>query len=489
MSRVLKGIDFYGITYEFGTKGEDKFKTWFGGCMSIFTVISIMAFGYLFGKDFYHKTNPRVVNQERIYTQTKLLKPNTKDHTILFRLHDGGAKNFDLSLLPYGIRAMYTHMKKDDKGEWISYASTSVASKPCDFTDAKLNPSLASENLSFWTCIDWSLIAENTRAKLNDTTYEPILGGDLDEDELAFIRLDISNWAFNASTGTNSRYIKPSDYPELVRRFGLRISIRYTNAVFNSDSLDEPIQSFFQNELLEIRPQMYIRETNYFQRLVMKDDIGWIFNDVKEVEVLQPDYKIKDSYVNDLSVNATTYFYFKYFYLGKKEKIITRNYMKVQELTAIVGGFIKFVMMIFGFIARLYAEHIRMMMLVEDLYDYKEPNFPTPVRQEHSIEEQINREQGSDTIVPKRKKSDKEIKQIDFFGYYTRCFRRNNAFKVRLIEFTEKKRHLEERTDIEFLLRHFEKFSKLQDMLLTSEQISELNSMKRSQISRFNISN
>lgn len=125
-------------------------------------------------------------------------------------------------------------------------------------------------------------------------------------------------------------------------------SVNYPEAVFDANS-DNPIKISYRHYYYGFDASLRKTDRLFFNVLNVEDDQGWILTDKKHSSVLsinqvQPDFNYfgSESFTTE---NISTGFYTCYFYMTKSYQIHTRSYMKFQELCAVVGGFIKIILM------------------------------------------------------------------------------------------------------------------------------------------------
>src|SRR5690349_4593742 len=84
--KFLVAADLYGSPFMFTTFGTYKFKTTFGGILSLITLGLIILFSFLFGEDFYFRTNPKVIQQIVSPPNYEQIKVNNNNFTLMWRV-------------------------------------------------------------------------------------------------------------------------------------------------------------------------------------------------------------------------------------------------------------------------------------------------------------------------------------------------------------------------------------------------------------------
>ena len=89
MKAFFQSIDMFGTPAKLKTFGETSYKTSFGGVLTLLTFVTVCFFSYIFGTDFYHRENPRVVSNIKVHKKTLPYFLDTAKDPFMFRLNDG----------------------------------------------------------------------------------------------------------------------------------------------------------------------------------------------------------------------------------------------------------------------------------------------------------------------------------------------------------------------------------------------------------------
>ena len=243
------------------------------------------------------------------------------------------------------------------------------------------------------------------------------------------------------------------------------VTVKYPNAFFDSAE-DTPLQVNYKEELFQLNLNQLYMNRQYMKRLTVRDDQHWMLKDVKEDYSLTPDEVPPPEYIpHDWSIVIKAQFYIKFFYMSKKEEIATRQFMKVQELGAIVGGFFKIVMMNFMFLAQTYSGFYVVYFYLQNLFSVEKKVLEITKPADLSVNNYTN-----ETALTKVTQSLGQT-QLSIFAYYFRCCRRQSAEQVEAVKsFQAAEGYLKKRLDVKYLMEHFEKFESLCEMILTEEQ-------------------
>ena len=124
--------------------------------------------------------------------------------------------------------------------------------------------------------------------------------------------------------------------------------IIYPQAFFSPGNYTNPIQVSYVNYFQLLSSNLYKKNRYFFEQSELSSDKGWIFQDLDTYSLItydnsnnDIDYKSHEDLKIPLissSIYATT------IYLMKNHNKYNLSYMKVQDLAAQVGGFMKIVM-------------------------------------------------------------------------------------------------------------------------------------------------
>ena len=157
--------------------------------------------------------------------------------------------------------------------------------------------------------------------------------------------------------------------------------------------------------------------------------------------------------------------------IGKNKLIYERNFMKVQNLFAIIGGFVKIIIMSFGISLFYFVIYRRNLALVKRCFRFRvgEPSDSLSIQIDNTVTKVNN------LIKPTVNKSKvKAVLKLSFCSYWFGCCRnseeRTGVVEVMVLLFKE----IERRLDVEYLMRTYEEVKELKRLLLSEEQLREL---------------
>ena len=190
---LIKSFDLYANNINMYFKGEKNLKTTYGGILSIITLTISIGISFIFGRDFYFRTNSKV-SKETVITRESTILP-ISELQLAWRLENSELSNinFDNILFPEMIHSIMQRKTNDTEYQLIE--SNKINITTCD--KVKIYKEFSDYyNLSQWFCFDFE--------KLENSTFS----GDYTSDTISSF-----SFSFNSSflsTSSESRSLTSS---------------------------------------------------------------------------------------------------------------------------------------------------------------------------------------------------------------------------------------------------------------------------------------
>ena len=214
----------------------------------------------------------------------------------------------------------------------------------------------------------------------------------------------------------------------------------------------------------------------YMHLVTALDDNGWMFPVTSKHESMMPD-KVDTEYLPVEKFADGRRVYYAGFFIGsKKELVHKRSFMKLQTLIAVVGGMIKSITNFFLFVVTLRAINERDEQLIEVFYK-------TNVRNtlQNSQIELKSEETKVNTVLEKAQVVAFNENRCNFFNrMFSFCWKSAEQGKQAKVK-ELMRAHLYEKMDVSYIIKLFEQFSLLKEMILTDDQ-KELIENKKTEI-------
>lgn len=339
---VLSFIDMFGQTINFSIQGKAKYQTLIGAFFSIVTFTVAVVFFVIFGKDFFYHINPKISSKTTFYEKGVKANLTSAKFNYAWRLTNTAGKEKISDKMHHLIHVA----KMTPNSSELKVINASKCSN-------KSNPYIAKQfkSISDYYCIDAT----------NDIFRNELFGGDLSMDYLNYIyvilsRCDYQNNCFNKTE--IKRILQTNNYS---------VEFIYPS-FFSPESSDEDQIIYFSKRY----PLDFVSTRNdfiYLQSLTLVDDQGWI------VEDKSSDEKIITSYMDTSYLNAYNEDEKYEHFLGTMIKVqnyktvYTKSYMKIQDLTAQLGGFMKAISSAASFLVFYFNSYSRKLFLFNFLFE------------------------------------------------------------------------------------------------------------------------
>lgn len=329
----ISKFDYFSINPKIMTLGESAFKTGVGAIFTLLCLIVIIVASCLFGRDFYLKETPRVFTESISSDTFDNLTINSLNLNYMFRIEDPYGNLFNFTNL-LSLQVQYYDYEYNSTSQEFELTSFLYSPSTCNastVTDALLSKD---RNLSEWYC-------------LNYTDQGINFGGSWSGSFVYYWSIAIDNCPISAVNCT-----KQNDLREIFTE-GLYFSMYYPTYYFSPGNFEKPLSIKYVNQFTMLSLEIENKNRLYFKNYLVEDDRGWIFKDIFVNSLLAFDTLEKNfNLIKPDSENMSIYSLV--IYLNSDKIMIHRNYMKIQELAALVGGFMKMVVFLSQIIVAPY---------------------------------------------------------------------------------------------------------------------------------------
>lgn len=504
----LKHVDIFGSTFTFTIFGQSKHQTRIGGILSICFLALVIAFILLFGKDFFFRTNPQVLsyNEHPIENNKTIL---TNDSLVLpWTIVDLMGNEVKFEGLIYPMIYYWRYEKDPITNELYIANRLSLGYDRCNasFFEQKFD-----FNISNYYC-----------SNLNNVT----MGGSLDGDFFDYISIYIS-YCPNGAPFSSQGNCTPLDYYERMVGDGLMFKIKYPELSFQPNNIDNPMQISYSSYSVIININLQKDDYLFFHKAKLIDDQTLIFEDRKNVSAYSLVKHSQDfNYFsnNFLETEGTmSDFYFCTIYLEKEIMIYHRSYMKLQNLIALIGGFIQLIMICFEVVPLFINNGLKEFDLITSFFNFNSSellpysftkakvismnnitNLNNSINNDPNASKvdlaKLNRTNLDIPSYPINKKTisiDKDLRPIIqnikqskpsnnnnkvtiFFCMKYYCLRMNGKYKKKSIynDYAQAVSILSGRLDIFFYLNLIKECGLLKNLFLSKEQVDAMNYLK-----------
>ncbi len=329
------------MEYKLTFNKEDKFQNNLGGFMTILTFLMALAMILSFGKEIIVKQNPNIVNS--VQTDSQRL-------------------NYSL-VLPFSVSV------EEGRGglidDWYRYLTFNATYRystlvPPDMMIENINQM----NMTFCTS---DMFSKQVRGDfdfllVNNTWclgYNPLIGGYFNIDYYMYVQIELT-FCVNSTANNNNCYPK-DQIDAFVKKNNKMIAIYYQNFIFKPTNYNDPydyyIKSYYHNIGfascrridVEVMNQNITTDGGFFLST-------FYYHGEQSIDSIDTDYYVKQSPDDECLTKVNLM-------VSENNYIVSRSYMKIQDLLAQVGGLLGIVQMACGTIVgfaytRRMQEHI-----------------------------------------------------------------------------------------------------------------------------------
>lgn len=362
-----KKIDIFGTEINFNVLGYRETNSLFGSLLTTICVFIFLITFTLFGQNFYNKTNPKIIIENKKNNQYQLYNLNSKNFTFLFRIEDkdGGGLTHE-----YFKKDKYNDTKNTfyylDIELLHRLYTYNISTGSYDINNKVLKPQMCNENIitddylrktlniSSWLCFPFNDIESFT------------FGGSWSGEYVHHFNFAVHNRKINNTNNADMNEVN----------LFMRNNLRYFNYYapyfnFKPNSVDNPFNIEYKVNYYYMNAGLLRIDRVYYKHHILQDDQGWIFEDILHDKKMTIDYITKDYdivlYQDDPHLKYNIYS-LKLYYDNDYFNYI-RSYMKIQELAALVGGFMKFIYFVCYILIKHYNKFNIYYKLINVIYD------------------------------------------------------------------------------------------------------------------------
>ena len=357
---ILTEIDFYGTNFHLFFNKKRRFKTLYGGILTIFTMFLIITCIIFFGKNLFQKKNPTIY-QTNVNEGYSIIDLQKQKVTFAFRMENLDGEFEDFTNKIYPIIYYYSRPSNDSSyrseyktEEFLSYHTCNES----DYDDFNL-----SEHYGKLYCLDWG--GKN-------------FGGYWDNNYIFYFEIRLyfcSNGQTYSINNTNCTSLEVLD--ELFNIDNpMLFSLYYPVYYFDHNSVKNPLSKKYKNYFYYLNHKLQKNDRIYIKNYVLNDDQSWLFVNTQKKSVWGVDQITSDfSYSTEeqlIKENSSSMFYLMNVYMTPDKTYYSRFYIKIQDVIAEIGGIIG----VFSSITRIFCNFIngklQKIKILEFLFDMKD---------------------------------------------------------------------------------------------------------------------
>ena len=343
INNLFKKLDYLGPSFHITFQGEQRKKSFIGACITSIILVILVTGLSLIGQEIIYKEKPYLAVSEYFSKEGTIkiesLSPNVIYSDTSGRIFAHSSPFFDAIETSFEL---YEIILENNVFKNTYYRASS---RLCTLEDFQKNPNNENTckdgicNVAF--CLDENKITDLTGKPAKKDFY---LNNEYGQLGSAFVQI---------KTQLCNEKLKPGC------RAGLKgINSFMANYFYLQNSLDitkykSPINTFQQGHMSQISVEMFRRDFIHLQMAELETDSGIILSNINS-----------ENYYNTKSKSNFTLLYSETnrniygvnFDISSNKLTVKRQYMKVQELIASIGGFFKALMVAGSVLISEYSE-------------------------------------------------------------------------------------------------------------------------------------
>ena len=359
--KYFKVIDIFETDFKWRSNGHLKYSSFLGIVCSIICFILGMLVVYLFGKDMFLKEKPKIISQNMYPKVPSLMPINKENFNFAFRIENEDGTLFkNNDLISFDIDYVY-----EEEGETKEVELSSIDCNESNFPKYQqiLNDK---DSVSNWKCINFENASDTIKNFYFSTSQknEPL------------------NYLYVRLFGKNALAMQ-----NVLSHNLLIVKIIYPTVKYVSMNLNPLYQDFTYYKVIL---GSYLRkvDTIALMNIISLDDKGWLYEDVVttsslSVDSIISDYTLDFKQAEDENENDSTVISNHDDNQFENESIIysviikyknsyiqfSRSFLKITELAALVGGFMKCIYFILYILIEPYNKYYQMDEIIREYYD------------------------------------------------------------------------------------------------------------------------
>ena len=369
LEKLIEKADVFGVSIQLRVNDQESVKTFLGGALTLILIGFVAALTWVSSENVIYKLNPRIALENQIQT----LRPNL---------------TLDIHSFPISIIVQDAYMNNVNKPEYFSMLAVvnTLINTPegtkhftekleyilCtpDYFPEMDNSTFYSSGLNFYYCLKNQNLS---------------IGGFYDSAYTQYLELTVKACR---NSSVSEIICKPED--EIQEFFETRTfywSMYYQNSVFNTQNYNNPRKSYLVNMYKTLKYGTYKLFELFLKEQELLSDDGIIMTEVNSRKINTYDFSQYDFSDMDSSGTLCSIYIFS----SSNRDIFHRNYTKVQEVLANVGGLAKALLILFELICLIFSTVKKNEIILNKYFDFDfETDHCKNVEKINSIKEEFS---------------------------------------------------------------------------------------------------
>jgi len=356
MLNFLCQVDIFGKEINLQINKYPVYKTPVGGVVTLFIGVLTLVAIWFFGKDIIEKEHPSVITKKLSLPEWPFIRLYNKDFFFGVRVEDN-VGGFLTNPKYFEVWFMYEYYTKNMTTKSLDLNKQILTpGVPCNTSNVD-NETLVRESLDTFYCFNFD--SENIT-----------VGGDWPLDNIGYIDYFIKKCdkkteeRYNITCATDKEYTTDNNYGDK-----FYAGLKYSNYIVNPSSLDKAVNRDFIYTFQSLSRKIRKQNRVFYTTSVLETDKGWLF----EEKVYEKYTTVEKNSIDFMDVSSEDNYVFEGpVYLTNLQNYNIRNYPKVQDIAANVGGIMSIVFAIFKFVYGFYVDNNYWKYLFETLVHFNE---------------------------------------------------------------------------------------------------------------------
>lgn len=329
--QIFLKCDMFAFPFEIKFKGKKFFESWLGVILTIMTIGFCVAIGLSSGSQVIDKIKPRVNVNNLFRNIPENYTLNTNEVPFTFSIGTPSKVNNFIDPRYYVVTVQhYMNVKfTDTKG-------TVITNRTRDNLEYELcgnNPEKYLSRFSVYGNFTDALYLDSFDSHLCVKNANITLGGNFKTPFFSNIRLQVQRCV---NSTLNNNHCMPSDVIDKHVQ-SENLSFNFIHTLPDTNNYTFPYQASYFNYFMKLDTKTSKFTDVYFARTNVTSDTGFLFEDLRWQGGWKYDY-YREVVQVAMEDNIIARIYFN---IGQNQIEITRFYMKVPDVIALVGGILK----------------------------------------------------------------------------------------------------------------------------------------------------
>ena len=356
--KCFKSLDFFGPPFNFTLFNEEIYKTSIGGFLSLTSFIISIVFLFVIGSEFFFRENPKILISNEKPNKYEIININKNNFLIAWKIADKNGNRVNISNKIYPFIYYYNIQKSSLSNKIIHSNKIQLNYSICNITTK-------SEYDSLWDFNNYYCI--------NYDNYS--FGGNGENDELHYFGIYLSYCEDGGDYSSSKSKCVSLDILKDISKKEWYFEFIYPDFYFKPDDEGNPLKITYAKYKYQLSVNLQRNDEFNFQKVISRDDQGIITSSIKENHKYAF-YSHEYQYIlkNDEELfeeKRETSFYYLSFYLIKDISKYNRSFMKIPDLTAMVGTLIKIEIFFFSILSNFFGKILREVDIVERYISFK----------------------------------------------------------------------------------------------------------------------